>query len=85
MDRIEEEVFERCFRYLLRRAMRGVSEMELSDRTGISVVTLSQYRNGKTLPTLKNLRKLADALDCTPNDLTWVDEEEMLRLESLYH
>lgn len=76
--------FERTFRYVLKREMRNISEIELSERTGISVVTISKYRKGKAIPNARNLRKIAEALDITPNDLIWVDEEEMLRLESLY-
>ena len=79
-----DQNFERTFRYVLKREMRGVSEMELSEMTGISAVTISKYLHGKSIPNGRNIRKIAMALGCTPNDLMWVDEEEMLRLESLY-
>ena len=87
-ERIEEAIFEdtfmRAFQYLLKREMRGVTESELSKMTGISVVTISQYRNGKKIPNVRNLRKIAHVLGCTPDDLIWADEDEMLRLEELH-
>lgn len=42
--------------------LRNVTRNELSRLTGISTVTLSNYRNGKSLPSAANAVKLSNAL-----------------------
>lgn len=41
-----------------------IDQTELSERTGISKVTLSSYMNGRSTPSVYNLRKIANALNC---------------------
>ena len=48
----------------------GLTQEEVSARTDISRTTLSKYINGKSAPTMLNVRKLAGALDCTISELT---------------
>lgn len=45
----------------------GMSQTELSDKTGLSTSTISDYVNGRTLISPSNLQKVADALNvkCT--------------------
>lgn len=47
---------------------RGMSEQELSEKTGIHVVVLSRYINGKTTPSFYNIDKIAKALKCSIDD-----------------
>lgn len=47
------------------RAMRGYSQKALSEKTGINVSTISKYEMGKTVPTIKNVIKIAESLKCT--------------------
>ena len=48
---------------VLRRKELKLTQQELSDRTGISMVSLRAYEQGKRLPTSKNLNKIACALE----------------------
>lgn len=41
-----------------------VDQTILSERTGISKATLSSYMNGKSTPSIYNLRKIANTLNC---------------------
>jgi len=43
--------------------IRGIKAIEISERTGISEATLSQYKNGYSKPKDKRLAKLANVLD----------------------
>lgn len=44
------------------RAMRGLSQQELAERTGIDAGNISNYESGNRKPSVDNLEKLADAL-----------------------
>lgn len=44
---------------------RGYSQKALSEKTGINVSTISKYEMGKTVPTIKNVTKIAESLKCT--------------------
>lgn len=52
----------RMFRY-------GVSQEELSMKTGISKTMLSRYMNGKALPSGANITRIAEVLHCSVNEL----------------
>lgn len=47
----------------------GMSRSDLSELTGISPVTLSKYSNAKSTPTGNNIRRIAQALRCSPSEL----------------
>lgn len=42
----------------------------LSERTGIDKTHLSKVQNGKAGLSDENIRKLAEAMDCSPADIT---------------
>jgi DNA-binding Xre family transcriptional regulator len=50
--------------------VKGWSQETLSSRSGISVVTISNYIRGKSIPSAYNLATIARALDCSINELT---------------
>ena len=52
----------------------GITRQELAYETGISEPTICRYINGKIMPTLKNLIKIAWALDCELTDLIDISE-----------
>lgn len=52
--------------------MAGYTQEELAQETGISTATMSRYMNGTAMPTVRKLMKIADALNCTLNDLCYV-------------
>lgn len=58
----------------LRSIMRfkGCSQKELSERTGISQPTLSNYTTGKTSPNFYNIDRIAKALDCSVDELRYL-------------
>lgn len=56
--------------------IRGISQTELCDITGLSTSTISDYVNGRTLISPSNLQKVADALKvkCTFMSLVMEDK-----------
>lgn len=66
-----QEEWRKEFAYRLYRQMlyNNIMQEELSDITGISQGTLSNYLNGRTGPSTYNLLLICDALDCEPADL----------------
>ena len=66
----EEKVADE-FSYNLRRMLhhQRMTQLDLSEASGLSFVTISNYLNGKRSPTLKNICLLAKALDCRASDL----------------
>ena len=61
-------VFMRNLNNLMR--LNGYTLERLSDATGISIVTLNKYTNGKSTPSGYNLDRLADAFGCYVDELT---------------
>lgn len=61
----------RDFKHNLRLWMiyRGMDQVQLSKRSGISQPSISNYIYGKTVPTFYSLYKLAIALGCNISDL----------------
>ena len=48
---------------------KGFTQQQLADRTGISQYLISRYINGYVSPSARNLKKIADALSCSADDL----------------
>lgn len=57
------------------RKARNISQQGLSEATGIHRVTIARYEAGKVKPTLPQAKKIADALDCTVDELLKKEEE----------
>lgn len=70
-DDIDEKVWRREFARNIDRRMRqlGINQMILSERSGISQITISKYMNCSATPSTYNTRRLARALECDYNDL----------------
>ena len=70
---MSEEECRREFKYQLRKQLviKEMSQLELSEATGIPQPVLSGYMNGKNLPGLYNLDKIAKALDCSTDDFRY--------------
>lgn len=56
------------------RELRGFSQHELAQRTGMSRAQLSGYESGRALPQLNQLERLLDGLDVSPWELVAVLE-----------
>lgn len=52
-----------------RRAKLGISQAELSERTGVAASHLSYIENGRANPTLEIVQLLANGLGCSALDL----------------
>ena len=52
----------------MRRTQKGLTQLELAKKTGVSESYICQIENGKMV-SIKKLEKLAHALDCQPKDL----------------
>lgn len=61
----------KTFAFRLKRKMdeRFMSQMELSELTGLSTAMLSRYMNGKAMPSIRNAGLIARALDCSVYEL----------------
>ena len=49
--------------------LKGITQTELSDKTGLPTSTVSDYVNGKTLISAGNLQKIADELNVLKSDI----------------
>ena len=57
------------------RTEKGLTQVELSRKSGVSRSKISQYESGQMFPQIPTLLKLAKVLDCTLNDLVEQDAE----------
>lgn len=48
---------------------KGIKQNYLAQRIGVSVVTMSNWVNGKAAPSTKNLEKLSEVLDVSEKDI----------------
>lgn len=71
-DEFTEESYQRDFSYNLMNKMvdAGFDQSLLSEKTGISQVSISKYLNRKALPSIYNCEKIARALGCSIEELT---------------
>lgn len=51
------------------RSVKNMTQEQLSDLTGISMVTISKWENGRGSPTVKNLREVSTALGISMDDI----------------
>jgi len=59
---------------------RGLTQVRLADRIGVTHGALSQLENGKISYTQPMLEALADALQCEPPDLLWREPDSQFGL-----
>ena len=64
----------RIFGVLLRRALEhsGLTQEELSEKTGIQQARISDYLYGKHFPSFYQIDKMAKAMNCSVEDLRYV-------------
>ena len=72
-DELTEDMCRREFGFRLTKIMRhkNISQLELSELTGINNVMLSRYINGVNIPSLYKVVKIARTLGCPIDDLIW--------------
>lgn len=57
---------------------RKMTQVELSNKSGISTALVSRYMKGKIAPNLITLLKISEALEISPNALICAGEQEGL-------
>ena len=67
VKRIRKSEFGKRLMHLL--VQKGMRQAELARKTGLGRDSISQYVRGKTVPTPQSLRKMADVLQITPDQL----------------
>lgn len=69
---ISEEDWIKDFSMTLKNkvSMSGLTRQDISDITGISKVSISNYMNGKSMPSHYNMLKIAKALNCSVYEFT---------------
>lgn len=76
-DEIWDEIKMRnelSWRIYNRMQFLGMTQDELSERTGISQTAISKYINRRAIPSAFNLRAIAKALKCSMDDLTYMED-----------
>ena len=68
-----KEAIAKCMR--IKRAEKGMTQADLAIASGVSSDAISSYERGASLPLLETAYKLAEALDCTVNDLCGFTKE----------
>lgn len=56
------------------RKQRGLTQLELAQRIGVTQSTVSEWESGAKFPRVTNLQAMAQALDCTADDLLRADD-----------
>lgn len=64
------------------RGVSGITQAELAKRTGLTVQRISAYANGRRMPSIVNLLKLADAMDIGCNDIIYNGALNVVRRRS---
>lgn len=67
----DKKDFAARLRIIMRR--RHITQKELSEKSGLSVNTISSYVNGRQLPNYRIACVLADVLECSTDDFRYVD------------
>lgn len=60
------------------RTKRGITQQQLADELYVTRQCISRWEQGKTLPDINNIEKIATILDCSRNDL--VDDNSIKSL-----
>lgn len=68
----DDLVFEFQFKLHRRMIMLGYDRVRLSEETGISVSMIGRYLNGTSTPSIINVMKIANILQCTVNELLYI-------------
>lgn len=68
-DKWKQEFAVRLWRTMIKR---GMNQMELADASGISQSSIAQYLNTNRVPSALNLVYIADALECTKDELAYL-------------
>jgi len=51
------------------RKQRGLTQKELSEKSGVARISIARYESGKVIPGALNLMKLAKAMECNAEEI----------------
>ena len=69
----------------LRRKELKITQKELSEKTGISIVSLAKYEKGERLPGYENLNKISEVLELDYDEVSNIlAEQKRSRKERVY-
>ena len=54
---------------IILRKLKGYSQTDLANAIGVGANTISQYELGKRSPNIATLKKIANVLNCSVDDL----------------
>ena len=68
---------ERAFRFKVARLKKGLTQMQLREKTKTNIQTIINIEKGKSIDGLRvgTIKKLAAVLECSVNDLFFSEEE----------
>ncbi|MGN0629982.1 MAG: helix-turn-helix domain-containing protein [Ruminococcus sp.] len=58
------------------RKKLGITQKELANKLGVTPNAISQWENGVRNPSLENVKRLADILHCTTDDILKGEQNE---------
>lgn len=64
-------------RLLSIRTLKGWTQTELANKCGMHLAAISHFECGRRRPSMKNLIKLADALECPADDFYYLPAKEV--------
>ena len=68
-DKWRQEFAVRLWRTMVKK---GMTQMELADASGVSQASIAQYLNTNSVPSVLNFVYIADALECTKEELAYL-------------
>lgn len=81
MNDIDRKVGSIIFKLKQVRECKGISQLELSFKAGVSQTMISQVESGKKIPTLTTFVKLCTALDVQPEMMVSDDKRKDISIE----
>ena len=61
--------YKKLLKLMFKRKEAGLTQAELAEKIGVHAKTIHHYENGDRQPNVDDLKKLAEALKCTINDI----------------
>ena len=68
----DEIMFELQFKLHRMMIRKGYDRTRLAEETGISVSMIGRYLHGTSIPSIVNIMKIANILQCTVNELLYI-------------
>jgi len=82
-DQEQKSIFARNLRHWL--TIRGVKQVELAEKLGVTDGAVAQWATGRTMPTMSKLQRITDILNINKSDLLddRTEQEEQDKADAL--